>query len=288
MKASRFHDPGPKPTRYVGFSPGSWKPGLAGPGATTARHFRNSRTTTAAARRPRSTLAASASTRSAVTWVPSCSSRRTDSAASARPPDDAAASPAGSCAASFPDAAGRSRLPGSMIFDTGNDVTAAAGANPRELTETRRRVQSVPCTNMAMSNAAVMTPNVTNRQPRPVPAAADQATAVKTPASTTTRTQPGGSTVPVGFIGVVADSIAPHVTRVSTATATALATTLRAGRTLAAAKATPAVSPATGVANNGTRWLPTAKQNWSSCLAQSAMNAASLTATRSHSHAMNS
>jgi hypothetical protein len=35
--------------------------------------------------------------------------------------------------------AGRSRLPGSMIFDTGNDVTAAAGVNPRELMETPRR-----------------------------------------------------------------------------------------------------------------------------------------------------
>src|SRR5260370_15256063 len=34
-----FHDPGPKPTRYVGFSPGSWKPGLAWSEATTARHF---------------------------------------------------------------------------------------------------------------------------------------------------------------------------------------------------------------------------------------------------------
>src|SRR5215472_16909063 len=50
MKASR-HDPGPKPTRYVVFSPGSWKPGLAWPEATTAWHSRNSRTTTAAARR---------------------------------------------------------------------------------------------------------------------------------------------------------------------------------------------------------------------------------------------
>src|SRR5215472_2002161 len=51
MKASRFHDPGPKPTKYVGFGPGSWKPGHAGPEAATARHFRNSRTTAAAARR---------------------------------------------------------------------------------------------------------------------------------------------------------------------------------------------------------------------------------------------
>src|SRR5258708_18217115 len=34
-----FHDPGPKPTTYVGFSPGSWKPGLAWSEATTARHF---------------------------------------------------------------------------------------------------------------------------------------------------------------------------------------------------------------------------------------------------------
>src|SRR5262249_48352518 len=27
MKASLFHDPGPKPTKYVVFGPGSWKPG---------------------------------------------------------------------------------------------------------------------------------------------------------------------------------------------------------------------------------------------------------------------
>ena len=53
MKASRFHDPGPKPTIYVGFGPGSWKPGLAGPEATTVRHSRTPRTTTAAARRQR-------------------------------------------------------------------------------------------------------------------------------------------------------------------------------------------------------------------------------------------
>src|SRR5215472_2872440 len=44
------HDPGPKPTYLVGFGPGSWKPGLAWPEATTARHCRNSRATTAAAR----------------------------------------------------------------------------------------------------------------------------------------------------------------------------------------------------------------------------------------------
>ena len=49
----------------------------------------------------RSTLAASASTRPAVTWAPSSSSRPTASAASARPPAGAAASPAGSSAASF-------------------------------------------------------------------------------------------------------------------------------------------------------------------------------------------
>src|SRR5260370_1086317 len=34
-----FHDPGPKPTTYVGFSPGSWKPRLAWSEATTARRF---------------------------------------------------------------------------------------------------------------------------------------------------------------------------------------------------------------------------------------------------------
>src|SRR5215472_4288226 len=51
MKASPFHDPGPKPTRYVVFGPGSWETGLAGPEATTTRHSRNPRTTTAATRR---------------------------------------------------------------------------------------------------------------------------------------------------------------------------------------------------------------------------------------------
>jgi len=49
MKASRFHDPGPKPTRYVVFGPGSWKSGHIVPEATTARHSRNIRTTTAVA-----------------------------------------------------------------------------------------------------------------------------------------------------------------------------------------------------------------------------------------------
>src|SRR5215470_12418389 len=47
MKASRFGDPGPRPIRNAGFSPGSWKPGLAWPEATTARHSRNPRTTNA-------------------------------------------------------------------------------------------------------------------------------------------------------------------------------------------------------------------------------------------------
>src|SRR5215469_13426546 len=44
MKASLFHDPGPKPTRYVVFGPGSWKTGRPGPEASTARHSRNIRT----------------------------------------------------------------------------------------------------------------------------------------------------------------------------------------------------------------------------------------------------
>src|SRR5215469_15592435 len=49
----------------------------------------------------------------------------------------------------------------------------------------------------------------------------------------------------------------------------------------------PAVSPATGGANNGTSRLLTAKQN-RSCLSHSATLTVLLTATRCHSHATNS
>ena len=97
-----------------------------------------------AGRLPGSTLAASASTRPAVTWAPSSSSRHTDSGVSARPPAGAAASPAGLSGASFPDLA-RSPLPGFGAVLAHSGLTSSRRLASRNPAALRDMLAASPC-----------------------------------------------------------------------------------------------------------------------------------------------